>query len=177
MQKLSLVLALLLLAAVSFASADGKKDSTKTELKWRTFDAGSAEARKTGKKILLDIYTDWCVWCKRLDQNVYADPAVAGYLEKYYIPVKLNAESDAKVHYKDTSFSSSQFAQGVLQVTGYPTIYFLDANGEPINRLGGYVDAGKFLPIIRFIGEDYYKKMKWEEFLNTPAGAAGSPKK
>ena len=50
-------------------------------------------------------------------------------------------------------------------VTGYPTIIFLDSQGEPINSLGGYVNAEKFLPIIKFIGDDFYKTMKWDEYL------------
>jgi thioredoxin-related protein len=169
--KSSFVLfAFLVLSVVSSACADGKKDSTKQEVKWRTFDAGMTEAKQTGKKVLLDIYTDWCVWCKRLDQNVYSDPAVASYMTKYFVPVKLNAESDAKVHYKDSTYTSAAFAQG-LGVTGYPTILFLDTKGDPIDRLGGYVEAPKFLPIIRFIGEDYFKKMSWEDFQKSPASA------
>ncbi len=157
------------LCVVSPACADGKKDAPKEAVKWRTLDQGLAEAKKSGKKILLDVFTDWCVWCKRLDQNVYSDPSVSSYMEKYFVPVKLNAESETKVHYKDSTYTSAAFAQG-LGVTGYPTIYFLDASGEPIDRLGGYVEAAKFLPIIRFIGEDYFKKMSWEDFQKSPAG-------
>jgi thioredoxin-related protein len=134
-----------------------------TELKWRKLDDGIAEAKKSNKKILLDVYTDWCKWCKKLDTEVYVDPKVAEYLSKAYIPVKLNAESGAKVNYKGKNLREIDIAQ-VFGVNSYPTIIFLDSKGEPIDRLGGFVDAERFLPIIKFIGTDAYKKMSWEDY-------------
>lgn len=158
------------------AKDDHDSSGTKSLLQWRTFDAGFSEAKKTGKKVLLDVFTDWCVWCKRLDKNVYGDPRVADYLNEHYIPVKLNPESKTNITYRDTAYSSGQFAQG-FGVTGYPTIIFFEPDGRPIDRLGGYVDANQFLPIIRFIGEDFYKKMTWDDFQKQSTGGQQNNKK
>ncbi len=133
------------------------------ELKWRTFDAGLAEAKQSNKKILLDVYTDWCGWCKKLDKDVYANDKVAAYLNKAYVIIKLNAESNGKLTYRDKSLTEGGLAQA-FGVRGYPTIIFLDSNGEPINSLGGYVAADRFLPIIMYIGDDKYKSMTWDEY-------------
>jgi len=138
----------------------------KTELQWRSFDAGLAEAKATHKKILLDVYTDWCGWCgwcKKLDSDVYSNKKVATYLVQAYIPIKLNAESAKKLSYKDKAHSETELAQA-FGVRSYPTIIFLDSNGEPINSLGGYVDADRFLPIVQYIGDDHYKNMTWDEY-------------
>ncbi|MBI3765214.1 MAG: thioredoxin fold domain-containing protein [Ignavibacteriales bacterium] len=135
----------------------------KGELQWRNLTTGLEEAKKSNKKILLDIYTDWCGWCKKLDKDVYANEMVASYLKQQYVAVKLNAESDAKVTYKGQTTSEMELAQA-FGIRSYPTIIFLDAAGEPINSLGGYVNAEKFLPIVKFIGEDYYKKMTWDQY-------------
>ncbi len=167
MKKSIAAMILAILAVSATALGDGKEDSVRTTLPWRPFDAGFAEARSSGKKIMLDVYTDWCVWCKRLDKNVYENPAVAAYLKKHYVLIKLNAESEAKVRYKDTIYTSANFAMG-LGVTGYPSIFFFEPSGEPIDKLGGYVDADHFLPIIRYFGEDYFKKMSWPDFQKLP---------
>lgn len=135
----------------------------KTELQWRSFDAGLAEAKASHKKILLDVYTDWCGWCKKLDKEVYSNQKVATYLAKAYIPVKLNAESAKKLSYKDKAHSETELARA-FGVQSYPTIIFLDSDGEPINSLGGYVDADRFLPIVQYIGDDHYKTMTWDEY-------------
>jgi thioredoxin-related protein len=164
----ALVCSLLTIATV-FARDDHDTTGTKSTLQWRTFDAGFAEAKKSGKKVLVDVFTEWCVWCKRLDKNVYGDSKVADYLNEHYITVKLNPETNTKVTYRDTVYSAAQFAQG-FGVTGYPTILFFEPDGKPINRLGGYADANRFLPIIRYIGEDFYKKMSWDDFQKEQAG-------
>lgn len=133
------------------------------ELKWRTFDAGLAEAKKTNKKIMLDVYTDWCGWCKKLDKDVYANDKVSNYLNKAYIPIKINGEGTTKLTYKDQKTNEVGLAQA-FGIRSYPTIIFLDSHGEPINSLGGFVDADRFLPIIKFIGDDHYKSMTWDEY-------------
>jgi thioredoxin-related protein len=137
----------------------------KPELKWKSFDAGFAEAKKTNKKIMLDIYTDWCGWCKRLDKDTYGNEKVMEYLNQQYIVIKLNAESTSKVNYQDKTYTEASLAQA-FGATGYPTIVFFDSNGEPINSLGGYLNAEKFLPVITYIGDDHYKSMTWEEYQN-----------
>src|SRR5437867_842985 len=132
--KRTMALFTILLLASSFAPAGEKIE--KGELKWRSFDTGFAEAKKTNRKILLDVYTDWCGWCKRLDKDVYANQKVAAYLNERYVVVKLNAESANKLSYRDTSYSEAGFAQS-LGVHGYPTILFFDPAGELITSLGG----------------------------------------
>lgn len=157
------------------AGDDHDSSGSKKSLQWRTFNVGFAEAKKTGKKVLVDVFTDWCVWCKRLDKNVYGDPKIADYLNDHYITVKINPETNSTVTFRDTAYSAAQFAQG-FGVTGYPTIIFFEPDGQPIDRLGGYVDATRFLPIIQFIGEDYFKTMTWEDFQKKQNGAHQSGK-
>jgi thioredoxin-related protein len=150
----------LLLAFAGEAFAGGDKG---TELQWKPFVNGFAEAKKMKKKVMLDVYTDWCGWCKRLDKDVYGNAKVAEYLNDHYVVIKLNAESSKVITYLDTNYTERDFAR-YLGVRGYPTIIFFENSGEPITPLSGYVAAEKFLPIIKFIGEDFYKTMDFEKF-------------
>lgn len=152
------------------AGTPGDSTAAHATLNWQSFNNGFADAKKNGKKILVDVYTDWCGWCKRLDRDVYGNASVAAYLRDHYVLVKLNPETNTTVMYKDTSYAAGVFARA-FGISGYPTILFFEPSGEPIDRLGGYVAADKFLPIIQFIGEDYYKKMSWSDFQKsqTPA--------
>ncbi len=158
---------LLILITLSFAQFCTSGD--KVDLKWKKFDEGVIEAKKTKKKILLNVYADWCKWCKKLDAEVYTDPKVASYLNKYYILIKVNGESNDKVTHKNQRMTEEQLSR-VFGVTGFPTIIFLDHNAEVIDKLSGFVAADRFLPIIQYIGEDYYKKMKWDEFFEKKVG-------
>jgi len=160
---------ILLLISIAFIFTHFSIAGDKVDLKWRKFDEGVAEAKKTKKKILLDVYADWCKWCKKLDAEVYTDSKVASYLNKYYVLIKVNGESNDRLTHKNQRMTEEQLAR-VFGVTGFPTIIFLDSNAEIIDKLGGFVAADRFLPIIQYIGEDYYKKMKWDEFLEKKVG-------
>lgn len=151
----------------SFSARGGEK----IELKWKSFNAGFAEARKDSKKVMLDIYTDWCGWCKRLDKDTYSNDKVVEYLNKAYVVIKLNAESSAKITYKDSTYSEAGLAQS-FGVTGYPSILFFDSHSEPINMIPGYVNAEKFLPIIKFLGDNHYKSMTWQEYQRKDSSAS-----
>ena len=135
----------------------------KTSLQWKNFNEGITEARKTNKKILIDVYTDWCGWCKKMDKEVYANKDIASYLADRYIVVKLDAESESKLNYDDKTMSEMQLAQG-FGVTGYPTTIFMKANGDAITLVAGYIPAETFINVVKYIGEDHYEKMKWEEY-------------
>ena len=152
-------LTLLCLLVAQMDASGGEKSS----LKWKTYDEASTEAKKQGKKILVDVYTDWCGWCKRMDKDVYADSAVTDFLLDRYVIVKLNAESTDKLQYQGKAMSQIEFSRN-FGVTGYPSTLFLNPNGDAITKLPGYVPADRFLNILRFIGDDHYLTMKWEEF-------------
>ena len=160
---LSSILITLILSSTTLISGE------KTSLQWKNFNDGIAQAKKTNKKILLDVYTDWCGWCKKMDEEVYTNKDIASYLADRYIVVKLDAESESKLNYDDKTMSEMQLAQG-FGVTGYPTTIFMKANGDAITLVAGYIPAETFIEVITFIGEDHYKKMKWEEYVSKKKG-------
>src|SRR5512141_2575625 len=89
---LAVSLAVLLLGAV-FARPAGA-------VEWKHWNEGLQEARQSGKPVLVDVYTDWCGWCKRMDADVYAKPEVSGYLASHFVTVRLNAESGEQAVYQ-----------------------------------------------------------------------------
>src|SRR5215467_6428835 len=92
-----LVFALLLSAGASFAQST-------SEIKWLSITEAEKLMKKEPKKVIVDIYTDWCGWCKRLDATTYKDPAVVDYINKNYYAVKFNAESKEDITYEGTTY-------------------------------------------------------------------------
>jgi thioredoxin-related protein len=154
------IIALLISAASSSFSQTGKK----TELKWNKFDDGLVLAKKSNKKILIDVYADWCKWCKKMDSEVFMHDTIAPYLQKNYILIKLNGESQDKLKYKGESMTAAEFAGG-FGVTGFPTVIFLEPSGEAITKVPGFIDAENFLPMLTYFGGDHYKTMKWQDYF------------
>lgn len=95
-----------------------------------------ARAGSEDKLVMVDFYTDWCGWCKKLDSTTLADPDVQRVLGGLVV-VKLNAE-------KGGLGDAKRFG-----VDAFPTIVFLTAAGAEVGRIPGYLDPNPFLEKLR----------------------------
>ncbi|HEX2869251.1 MAG TPA: thioredoxin fold domain-containing protein [Ignavibacteriales bacterium] len=134
------------------------------EVKWTNFDKGLEASKSQNKKMVIDVYTDWCGWCKKMDAATYKNSEVAKYMHDNFIAVKLNAESPAKVGFMGQNYTEQQLAQG-FGVTGYPSTIFFDEKQQPITVVPGYLDGKQFLNILKFINEGAYKTQKFEDYM------------
>jgi thioredoxin-related protein len=141
---------------------------------WRTWDRGIAEARTTGRPVLVDVYTDWCGWCRRMEADVYARPDVRDYLARKFVTVKLDAEAEDPARFEGHSFTSRSLAAR-FNVSGYPTTIFLAPGGDHhLVNVPGYVDAQQFLLVLRYIGDGHMDRgVTFQEFMKqgSPGGA------
>ncbi|MDR1347274.1 MAG: DUF255 domain-containing protein [Prevotellaceae bacterium] len=142
------------------------------KIKWYTANEAFELQKKEPKKILMDVYTDWCGWCKRMDATTFTNPQVVDYLNKHYYCVKFNAEGKESVTLKTTTFvndgnygRSHSFAVAVLQgKMSYPSIAYFDEKSQLITAVAGYMKPEQILPILAYFGEDGYKTEKFETF-------------
>ncbi len=121
-------------------------------LKWQNWDSGLRVAVKTQRPVLVDVYTDWCGWCRRMDRDVYTRDDVRDYLSRRFVTVKLDAEATDEASYQGRMYTSRSLA-GRFGVSGYPTTIFLRANGEHLVNVPGYVPGDRFLLLLRYVGE------------------------
>jgi thioredoxin-related protein len=148
---------------------NGVKEKTSGVI-WHDFNTGLQKATSQNKPILVDFYTDWCHWCKVMDEKTFQDPKVAQKLQQDFIAVRINAEDREKtVTYKGQTFSNIQFTQA-FRITGYPSLGFLDAKGEAITVIPGYVPPETFINILGYIDQECYKKqISFEDYLKKKA--------
>lgn len=136
------------------------------DLLWHNFTDGIREASLTNKKVIVDVYTDWCGWCKRMEKDTYSDDGVKSYLTDNYVLVKLNAESGTKEMLGDAEITQAALAKA-YGVTGYPTTVFLLPDGKFITSVPGYLKPEEYLPMLKYIAEDHYKQMNYQDYLNS----------
>lgn len=60
-----------------------------------SFDGALAEAREQGKKVFLDVYTDWCGPCIVMQETVFVLPEVGDYFNARFVNYKLDAEDES----------------------------------------------------------------------------------
>jgi thiol:disulfide interchange protein len=104
----------------------------------RELSRAKSEAQTGNNVIVVDVYTDWCGWCKKMDSDIYTDPRVVG-LSRREVFVKLDAEDGGE---------GQRFARE-MRVTGYPTTIILDSNGNKLSEAKGYIRSPE--AFIRFV--------------------------
>jgi thioredoxin-related protein len=144
---------------------------------WRSWDAGLREAGTSGRPVLVDVYTDWCGWCKRMDRDVYARADVQDYLGRKFVTVKLDAESNDSARYEGRAYTSRTLAAR-FGVTGYPTTLFLSAKGAHLGSVPGYSQPQDFLLLLRFIGDGHAARgEKLDDFLRAAKAGKARPRR
>ncbi len=99
------------------------------------------------KPVLVDVYTDWCGWCKRMDKNTFQNDKVKEYLKDKYYVVKFNAEQKEPIEYRGKTYNfvkngrrgANELAAEMLNGRlGYPTIVYLDKDLNVVKASPGY---------------------------------------
>jgi len=142
-------------------------------VKWMTFEEAIQKAKTEKRPVFIDVYTDWCGWCKVMDKNTFNDPQVSRLLNEKFYAVKFNAEQREDVVFDGHTFKFipsgrsgyHELAAALLNnQLSYPTVVFLDEEFKMIQPLAGYRKAPEFHIIAQFIGEGHYKTVKWDEW-------------
>ena len=140
-------------------------------LTWNELDPALAEAKRANKPVLVDVYTDWCGWCKRMDKTTYGNPEVRDYVARAFVPARINAEDDRRhASYLGETASYRQFADG-FRISSYPTTLFLAPDGRLITQLPGYVKPAAFLTVLRYVAEGHYRTQSWDAFTRDDEAA------
>ncbi len=143
---LFLLLASFLPCAIGRATPDAP---TKEEIAWASsFEAALEEAQIEGRIVMVDFFTTWCGWCRRLDADTYSHPEIVRR-SRAMVCVKVNAEVRKDI--------ASRYA-----VRAFPTITFLQGDGTLIDAVRGYSPPEKFGPIL-----DKYLDRRGAEFTLT----------
>lgn len=152
----------------------GLQSFAQTEhINWLTFEEVVELNKKKPKKILVDIYTDWCGWCKLMDKDTYKKPVIVKIINEKYYAVKFNAEQREPIEFDGHTFrfipsgrsGVHELAVGLTQnKLSYPSTVFMDEQMRIIQPIAGYMKPKVLHPILKFFGEDHFKNTSWEEY-------------
>jgi uncharacterized protein YyaL (SSP411 family) len=170
MQKVTkfFILAAIVLLVVSFVP------SSKDKVKWITVAELQDAYAKSPKPILVDVYTDWCGWCKVMDRETYNDDKVAAYVNENYYAIKLDAERKDSVLWAGKKFGynpDNRVNDLAVYLLGgqmsYPTTVFMPSLSDRPAPLAGYLKPKEIEAPLRYFGDGVYKTKNFPEFMKT----------
>ena len=147
----------------------------KPVIKWYKFEEALALNNKyPKKKIFIDVYTEWCGWCKKMDAGAFRDSAIAVYMNEHFYPVKFDAERKDTINVNGTKYVNSnpnekrgvhQIAANLLQgKMSYPSYVFLGEMGNVLTVVNGFKPANEFEPILHYYGDNEYVNLPFGEY-------------
>lgn len=148
----------------------------KSAVKWLTIQEAIKLQETNPKTIMIDMYTSWCGWCKKMDAETFTNPSIAEYINTNFYPVKFDAEGFDTVEYKGEKYfnpsplgtkrSPNKFAVKMLNSRlSYPTIVYIDYEWNPVT-VPGFMSVKDIEPILIYFAERVNKQADYQLFYS-----------
>jgi thioredoxin-related protein len=166
MQKVTRILIFFLIGSILSFSYKGKE-----KINWISVAELNEKYSKDPRPILMDVYTDWCGWCKQMDRTTYKNDKLAKYINEHYYAVRLNAESMDSLTFNNIKYGynrrdkSNELAEYLLSgQMEFPTTVFLPSIDARPAALAGYMTAKDMEAPLKYFGEGVYKTKTFIEY-------------
>lgn len=161
------IISILLLVAASI-SVSGQKPA----VKWYTIQEAEKLAIVNPRPLMIDTFTDWCGWCKKLDKDTFSNPVIADILNTKFYPVKFDAEGKAPITFRGQKFindgksgEAHQFAFALLKgQLSYPNLVFFNEKMQLLTNIPGYMEPKELEALLSFIAEKAYDKKNFQDY-------------
>lgn len=163
----------LLLISVAFLFVSGGVPVN--EIKWMSMEEAMIATKTKPKKIFIDVYTEWCGWCKKMDQTTFTVEAIREELNKNFYCVKFDAEQKTPITFNNHKFvnpspaverSKHEFAAALLQgQMSFPSYVFMDEKGAGIFIIKGYQTSDVLIKYLHYVSSNSHKTMSPEQYL------------
>ena len=146
-------------------------------VEWKTIEqAAKTDTKANAKLFFVDFYTSWCGWCKKMDRETFTDPTVALILNKYYIPVKFNAEGSSEFTWNGSKYSNPaaapgnrpnthSFAKKVLGAKmGFPSFGLFQTDQSQLTVIQGYQSANDLIVMLWYFASGDNKRYPFDKY-------------
>jgi len=149
------------------------KGDKKNGVNWQSTDSVTTKWNDTKKPIIVDIYTDWCHYCKVMDNTTYSNDSVIAYINQHFYAAKVNAENKSAFNWMGKEFKyipKYKVNELAINLTKgnmvYPSTVIILPNGDP-QSIGGALSVRELEMLLKYFGGNNYGKIEWDQFVKS----------
>ena len=144
-------LSLILFSVIIFSAASVL--ALNPEIKWQSYQSGMKKIADENKKGFIHFYTDWCTYCKLMNQKTFTNDAVIAFLNQNFVPIRVDAEEQRDVARK-------------YGVSSFPNNGFIAEDQSEIGKRPGFIPPDLLLKMLEFIDSESFKSMSFKDFMD-----------
>jgi thioredoxin-related protein len=131
--------------------------SSPDTISWTDINKISSIDNVANKMFFIDLYTEWCGWCKTMDKKTFADPVVAKKMNQKFHCIKFNAEQKESINFNDKKYEWQAMGRNGVNTLAialtqgnlsYPAFAILNKDKELIKVINGFKEPSEFLNIL-----------------------------
>jgi len=163
----------IMLLAMAFTHPAPVLEEAEKKVKWYTWEEAVELQKKEPRKLMVDVYTDWCHWCKVMDKKTFEKQEVADYLNTHFYAIKLDAEQKEDIIWNGNKFEYRKAGRRGIHTLAYslldgkmsyPSIVFLNEKMERIMISAGFKKAPDFKKELSYVADEQYSKMPLQQY-------------
>lgn len=177
MKRIVLALCVLLVGAQMAVAGNGDKGDS-DGIHWLTFQQAEQKMKEQPRKVLIDVYTGWCGWCKVMDKKTYTNPDLIKYVNDNFYAIKFDAEQKSSIEFMgktwnyDAAHKVNALAIDLLHGRlSYPTTVIMEENFKSEEPIPGYLEVPVMESILKYFGEKAYLHQKWDDYQKSFKGS------
>lgn len=158
------------------AASVALRSSAAAQINWMSWEEATELAKKDKRKMLVDVFTEGCKWCKQMESTTFQHPDIVRYINEHFYPVKLDAEQRKELVYRNKTYKfvrngqtgyhelAAELLRGRLS---FPALVFLDEDLIVIQSFVGYKTPLQLEQIASYFASDQYKVTPWSTYQRT----------
>ena len=167
------IIALFLMSFYLFSSGVLNAQETPEEIQWLSWEEAIEKSEIEPRKIIMEVYTEWCIWCKRMDEKTLQNDSIIKYINENYYAVRFDAEHKDEIEFNGKMYKfvksgrngyhelAAELLRGRLT---FPTVVFMEEDAEVIQSLAGYKSPMQFMQMITYFGENRHRNTPWSTY-------------
>ncbi len=146
------------------------------QIEWKSWEEVIELSKTSPRKVVVDVYTDWCGWCKKMDKITFQQPQIAQFINDNFYAIRFNAEHTETIVYQDKEYKftragkkgyhelAATLTKGDLR---YPTVIILDEGLDVLQPLKGFQDPMSMELILTYYLGDHQNRTPWKRYTRT----------